>query len=103
MKIEKIRKHCEWIIDHFKEINDTFGHSIGDLVITETSEKIQLLFANFDLVGRFGGDEFCVLMTGTDIEKMYENGKFRISCKRSHYLEGSLCENLPVCWQQFCC
>ena len=49
-------------LDNFKQINDTFGHSVGDQVIKEVSKKIQLLFANFDLVGRFGGDEFLLFL-----------------------------------------
>ncbi|MBQ7925656.1 MAG: GGDEF domain-containing protein [Lachnospiraceae bacterium] len=49
-------------VDHFKTINDTFGHSTGDRLIKEVAEKIQVVFANCDFVGRFGGDEFFVLV-----------------------------------------
>ncbi len=49
-------------MDYFKEINDTFGHYVGDAVIRETAKKIQIIFSNYDLVARFGGDEFCVFV-----------------------------------------
>lgn len=54
-------------MDHFKDINDKLGHQKGDEVIKETARKLQLLFANFDLIGRFGGDEFCIFVK--DIQK----------------------------------
>ena len=67
-------------MDHFKEVNDQFGHSFGDQVIKETAKKIQLLFANFDLVGRFGGDEFCVFVK--EIPRDTLNDKLRFAVKK---------------------
>ena len=49
-------------MDHFKEVNDTMGHSMGDHVICDMAQKLQIIFANYDLVARFGGDEFCVFV-----------------------------------------
>lgn len=75
-------KDCSFIfidMDHFKEINDTFGHSVGDLVIKETAQKIQLLFANFDSVGRFGGDEFCVFVKGIPRETLVDRLQFAVA------------------------
>ncbi len=47
-------------LDNFKEINDTFGHSYGDMVLKEVYEKTLHLFRADDLIARFGGDEFIV-------------------------------------------
>ncbi|MHB1598974.1 MAG: putative bifunctional diguanylate cyclase/phosphodiesterase, partial [Acidimicrobiales bacterium] len=48
-------------IDDFKEINDTFGHGAGDLVLTEVGRRLSTLARRVDTVARFGGDEFVVL------------------------------------------
>ena len=52
-------------VDNFKRINDTFGHTVGDTIISDMSHKIQDSFRNTDVVGRIGGDEFVVFMKGT--------------------------------------
>ena len=69
-------------MDYFKEVNDTLGHEMGDEVIKDTAKAMQLLFANFDLVSRFGGDEFCIFVKEipreTLIDKLhFANGKLR--------------------------
>jgi len=57
-------------LDHFKNINDTFGHQKGDLVLKQVAECLMLRIREGDTVSRFGGDEFVVLLTdlGTDDE-----------------------------------
>ncbi|WP_259461733.1 diguanylate cyclase AdrA [Enterobacter sp. R1(2018)] len=55
-------------IDHFKAINDTFGHDVGDEAIVAITEHLQLTLRITDVVGRFGGDEFGVIMSGTPQE-----------------------------------
>jgi len=72
-------------MDHFKEINDRFGHSVGDQVIKETAKKIQLLFANFDLVGRFGGDEFCVFVKEIPRDTLIDKLKFAVKKMEQEY------------------
>ncbi len=57
-------------LDHFKQINDSMGHLMGDLAIKETAQKLQVSFANVDLVARFGGDEFCIFVKNIPVEKM---------------------------------
>ncbi|HEY4106516.1 MAG TPA: GGDEF domain-containing protein, partial [Polyangiaceae bacterium] len=48
--------------DHFKAINDTFGHSTGDVVLREAARRLKIGVRAYDSVGRFGGEEFiCVL------------------------------------------
>lgn len=76
-------------LDHFKEINDTYGHKEGDRVIKEAAACIEGAFHKNDIVGRLGGDEFCAYCHGEltieEIEK-----KAREICHSLHetYLEG---------------
>ena len=55
-------------IDNFKKINDNFGHKIGDDVIIILSQKLQDLSRTSDIVCRFGGEEFILLLPHTDID-----------------------------------
>jgi diguanylate cyclase len=52
-------------IDHFKTINDRYGHPAGDAVIAAVAETIKACIRDIDHAGRYGGDEFCVLLTHT--------------------------------------
>ncbi|MDY0087720.1 MAG: EAL domain-containing protein [Coriobacteriia bacterium] len=52
-------------LDHFKNINDSLGHSVGDTVLMEIARRIKSTLRDADTVARLGGDEFTVLMTGT--------------------------------------
>ena len=49
-------------IDHFKSVNDTYGHAAGDDVLTELAGVLSREFSGRDLVARFGGEEFCLLI-----------------------------------------
>lgn len=53
--------------DYFKKINDTFGHSAGDTVLRHLAHRIVQAVRDIDIVARIGGEEFAVLLLGTDI------------------------------------
>jgi diguanylate cyclase (GGDEF)-like protein len=54
-------------LDYFKTINDRFGHHVGDQVIKDFSQTLRSAVRDIDLVGRWGGEEFVVLMPGTTL------------------------------------
>lgn len=53
-------------LDFFKKVNDTYGHMVGDMVLRHTAERIRAAVRDFDIVGRFGGEEFTVVLKNTD-------------------------------------
>ena len=56
-------------LDHFKEINDSFGHQTGDALLRQIGPRIRQTVRRGDLVARLGGDEFAVLLYGADTHK----------------------------------
>lgn len=56
-------------IDHFKAVNDNYGHSTGDKVIVMVAELLKKIFQKEDLVGRYGGEEFCVVMPNIELKQ----------------------------------
>jgi diguanylate cyclase len=56
-------------IDHFKRVNDTFGHAAGDAVIQQVAAAVKKNLRSTDVAGRYGGEEFAVLLLDTTVEQ----------------------------------
>jgi len=68
-------------LDDFKYVNDNYGHHVGDLVLAKVAKVLRTNMGAKDIVGRWGGDEFVVIMPNTDLEnakKVLERIKFQI-------------------------
>jgi len=101
--IEKAERHNQTIytamldLDFFKQINDTYGHVAGDMALAKAASVIRHAIRSYDLLGRYGGEEFIMLVTeleNTEVSKMmervrknmentvirYENVEIRFTC-----------------------
>jgi diguanylate cyclase (GGDEF)-like protein/PAS domain S-box-containing protein len=73
-------------IDHFKSINDDHGHARGDQVLKGVAECLRAQFGEDGLVCRFGGEEFCVLLSGFDLERAVARAEqVRAAIERIHF------------------
>jgi diguanylate cyclase (GGDEF)-like protein len=59
-------------IDHFKDVNDQHGHAVGDRVLAEVAQRLRAAIRSGDLLVRYGGEEFLVLLPGSDAAKAAE-------------------------------
>jgi len=57
-----------WDVDHFKKVNDTFGHKAGDKVLRTIARNLAGSIRETDFIARYGGEEFVHLMTGAELE-----------------------------------
>lgn len=59
-------------IDHFKNVNDLYGHDVGDQVLAMTSNTLKLNFRSVDYIGRWGGEEFMGIIPDINMDVLYE-------------------------------
>jgi len=60
---------CIFDLDHFKIVNDTFGHSAGDIVLKTVAQEAQKNLRNIDHIARYGGEEFILILTNLEIRE----------------------------------
>lgn len=59
-------------LDHFKLVNDTYGHLVGDTVLRETAQRLREIARSYDHVGRVGGEEFLIIVPNCDLRELGE-------------------------------
>ncbi len=67
-------------LDHFKDINDSYGHFVGDVVLTEAAQRIRSSLRAYDTVGRYGGEEFLFILPGCDSQNAANQAKRLHAC-----------------------
>ena len=90
-------------IDKFKVINDTYGHDVGDVAIKAVKKVLDDILRNSDLMARFGGEEFCILLeniTIDDTKKLFEKirAAFESNVIKIEDLEISYTVSIGVCY-----
>ncbi len=58
-------------IDHFKQVNDTYGHMAGDAVLSDVAERMRSQLRSYDSAGRYGGEEFLIVLPGCDMNNVF--------------------------------
>ena len=72
-------------LDHFKERNDKFGHLVGDVVLKEVASILKSSLREIDIIGRYGGEEFAIVLTGTG-----KDGAFQVAERIRENIEGAV-------------
>lgn len=83
-------------MDHFKDVNDKFGHSMGDRAIRDIALKLQVIFANCDLVSRFGGDEFLIFVKNIPRDTLLDKLAWAVEKLKETYSNGVDTVNLSA-------
>ncbi len=76
-------------LDHFKRVNDTWGHRAGDALLREVAHQMRTALRLEDFVGRYGGEEFLILLPGVDVQAAMQTAEYLRSFIGSH----------PYSWQ----
>jgi len=70
-RVHRVDRHCASVLmidaDHFKQVNDTFGHAVGDAMLIHLAVVMRNELRKVDAVGRIGGEEFAVILPGADV------------------------------------
>lgn len=83
-------------LDNFKQVNDYFGHIKGDEAIQLAAEKLRLIFSNLDIVSRFGGDEFCMLIKNIPDDILIDKLEWSLTKMRETYTDGDKTVEITV-------
>ena len=62
-------------LDHFKDVNDTYGHVVGDEVLLEIAQRMRASVRSYDFVGRYGGEEFLIVLNNCDSTQAVGRGE----------------------------
>jgi diguanylate cyclase (GGDEF)-like protein len=62
-------------VDHFKAVNDTYGHRVGDQVLQTLTQRCKTILRAYDVIGRYGGEEFVILLPETSISRASQVGE----------------------------
>ena len=71
-------------VDHFKQVNDTYGHGVGDEVLTHVAATLARQLRQGDLIGRFGGDEFVIALPAVNVTTVRSVAARLVAAVRSH-------------------
>ena len=71
-------------LDHFKKVNDTYGHNAGDFILSELSTLVKSIVRKDDIFCRFGGEEFVILLPNTDARTAYDSAERIRNAVESH-------------------
>lgn len=84
-------------IDYFKSVNDTHGHAVGDDVLKEVALRVSRNLRNFDMVARFGGEEFVIVMPDANVEEaVVVAERLRLRIAKEPVIPGNSARSVPV-------
>lgn len=75
-------------LDHFKTFNDTMDFHVGDKVIKDTARKLQIIFSNYDYIGRFTGDEFGIFVKNIPLSTLEDKLEWALEKLKDSYSQG---------------
>lgn len=82
-------------VDHFKSINDSFGHHVGDAVLTEVAKRMAVEMRSYEIIGRYGGEEFMAVLSDSDTVGAFAVAeRLRLSVEAKSFEYSSRC--VPV-------
>jgi two-component system cell cycle response regulator len=90
-------------IDHFKKVNDSYGHQVGDFILSEFSKTIQENIRKYDILARYGGEEFVVILPETNTEDaLLVAEKLRVIIEQTGFKDNGETYNVTASFGQAC-